>query len=95
MHDECLLALYQYLTTDAKGVFDALASMEVSTMEGLMLAGQLTTQQVRKGVWGLASTGLIIYQPGRPVQLSSNGIRLATLLTQKQGEPVVSHRGKE
>jgi hypothetical protein len=84
MHDDCLLELYQYLMPDARGVFDALAPLGSSTMEGLMLAGQLTTQQVRKGVWGLASTGLIVYNPGRPVQLSKNGTRLATLLAEKQ-----------
>ena len=84
MHDDCLLELYQYLMPDAKGVFDALAPLGSSTMEGLMLAGQLTTQQVRKGVWGLASTGLIVYSPGRPVEMSTNGTRLAELLTQKK-----------
>jgi hypothetical protein len=84
MHNDCLLELYQYLMPDARGVFDALAPLGSSTMEGLMLAGQLTTQQVRKGVWGLASTGLIVYNPGRPVQLSKNGARLATLLAEKQ-----------
>jgi hypothetical protein len=88
MHDDCLLELYQYLMPDARGVFDTLAPLDSSTMEGLMLAGQLTTQQVRKGVWGLASTGLIIYTPGRPVQLSANGSRLASLLadTEVQGQ---------
>ena len=84
MHDDCLLELYQYLMPDAKGVFDALAPLGSSTMEGLMLAGQLTTQQVRKGVWGLASTGLIVYSPGRPVEMSTNGTRLAELLTKKK-----------
>ena len=84
MHDDCLLELYQYLMPDARGVFDALAPLDSSTMEGLMLAGQLTTQQVRKGVWGLASTGLIVYSPGRPVEMSTNGTRLAELLTKKK-----------
>jgi len=84
MHDDCLLELYQYLMPDAKGVFDALAPLGSSTMEGLMLAGQLTTQQVRKGVWGLASTGLIVYSPGRPVEMSTNGRRLAELLAKKK-----------
>jgi hypothetical protein len=86
MHDDCLLELYQYLMPDAKGVFDTLAPLGSSTMEGIMLAGQLTTQQVRKGVWGLASTGLIIYTPGRPIQLSANGSRLASLLAEKEDQ---------
>ena len=84
MKDDCLLELYQHLIPDAKGVFDVLTSLEASTMEGIMLAGQLTTQQVRKGVWGLASTGLIQYRPGQPVQISANGIRLATLLAKSE-----------
>jgi hypothetical protein len=64
MHDDCLLELYQYLMPDAKGVFDTLAPLGASTMEGLMLAGQLTTQQVRKGVWGLCLDRLDCLQPG-------------------------------
>jgi hypothetical protein len=84
MKDDCLLELYHYLIPDAKGVFDVLKSLDASTMEGIMLAGQLTTQQVRKGVWGLASTGLIEYKPGQPVQISANGIRLVTLLAKSE-----------
>ena len=52
-------------------------------MERLMLAAQITNQQVRKGMWGLASTGLIVYTQGRPIRLSDNGTRLVALLDER------------
>ena len=83
MNDDCLLELYQLLMPDARTVFDALRQHDgPSTMERLMLAARITTQQVRKGVWGLASTGLIIYTPGRPLRMADNGARLASLLAE-------------
>jgi Mn-dependent DtxR family transcriptional regulator len=84
MPDECLLQLYEYLTEEGRRAFDTLGPLETATMERIMLVGQLTTQQTRKAVWGLASTGLIIYQPGLPVRLSENGARLVKLLAQRQ-----------
>ena len=83
MHDECLLELYQSLTPDARRAFDVVTRLKVCTMERIMTAG-LTTQQTRRGVWGLASTGLIVYTPGRPVRISDNGDRLVALLTEKE-----------
>jgi hypothetical protein len=88
MNDDCLLELYQLLIPDARIVFDALAQRDgPSTMERLMLSAQITNQQVRKGVWGLASTGLIVYTPGRPVRISDNGARLASLLAEEKKSP--------
>jgi Mn-dependent DtxR family transcriptional regulator len=85
MTDDCLLDLYQLLIPDARTVFDALAQDDgPCTMERLMLSAQITNQQVRKGVWGLASTGLIIYTPGRPIRISDNGARLASLLAEEK-----------
>ncbi len=84
MNDSCLLELYDLLTPDARAVFDTLAQRGTSTMERLMLAAQVTNQQVRKGVWGLANTGLIVYTPGRPVRVSDNGARLVALLDERK-----------
>jgi hypothetical protein len=87
MNDDCLLELYQLLIPDARTVFDALRQHNgPSTMERLMLSAQITNQQVRKGVWGLASTGLILYTPGRPIRISENGARLAFLLKEDTSE---------
>ncbi len=84
MNDVCLLELYHLLIPDSKAVFDALTQHGPSTMERLMLAARITNQQVRKGVWGLASTGLIVYTPGRPIRMSDSGARLVSLLTEKE-----------
>ncbi len=84
MNDECLLALYDYLIPDAKAVLKVLTTIEATTMENLKLHGHLRTQQVRKGVWGLMSGGLITYELGQPVSLSENGRRLITLLKSKE-----------
>ncbi len=90
MKDDCLLELYQLLIPDARIVFDALTQHDgPSTMERLMLAARITNQQVRKGVWGLASTGLIIYTPGRPVRISDNGARLASLLSEDKASAFI------
>jgi hypothetical protein len=89
MKDDFLLELYSLLTPDARSVFDALRQQDgPSTMEKLMLAARITNQQIRKGVWGLACTGLITYSPGRPIWISDNGARLASLLA----EPGTNHR---
>lgn len=84
MNDSCLLELYQLLMPDARATFDTLAQRGPSTMERLMLAAQITNQQVRKGVWGLASTGLIDYTQGRPIRMSNNGARLVALLDERR-----------
>jgi hypothetical protein len=83
MNDDCLMELYELLIPDARTVFDTLRQANrPSTMEKSMLAAQITNQQIRKGVWGLASTGLITYTPGRPIRISDNGVRLASLLAE-------------
>jgi hypothetical protein len=46
-------------------------------MERLMWAARITNQQIRKGVWGQACSGLITYTPGRLIWMSENGARLA------------------
>ncbi len=84
MDDDCLRALYDLLIPDAKAIFDTLAVIEAGTMEKIMLEGKLKTQQARKGVWGLTSTGLIIYKLGRPICLSDHGKRLVSLLQEQQ-----------
>ena len=84
MRDECLLQLYQYLIPEARAAFNALGAAEPATMEHIMRAGQLSTQQIRKAVWGLASTGLTTYERGLPVRLSDNGRRLVRLLAEQQ-----------
>jgi hypothetical protein len=78
MKDDFLLELYSLLTPDARSVFDALRQQDgPSTMERLMLAARITNQQIRKGVWGQACSGLITYTPGRLIWMSENGARLA------------------
>ena len=90
MHDECLLALYhQHLTDNARRALAVVFRFKEVTMETIMVTARLTTQQTRRGVWGLACTGLICYNPGRPVRLSENGRRLAQLLQRAgKGETV-------
>lgn len=85
MQDECLLQLYEYLIPEARRAFDSLTQLETATLEQLMMKGPLTTQQTRKAVWGLASTGLVIYERQLPIRLSENGIRLAKLLVEREG----------
>ena len=89
MHNECLLELYhRHLTDNARRALEVVIEQEEVTMETIMVTARLTTQQTRRGVWGLACTGLICYNPGRPVRLSENGHRLAQLLQQgTKGEP--------
>jgi len=86
MKDDCLLELHSCLTPEAAAVFEALVECEKATMERLMRTAQLTNQQVRRGVWGLACTGLIVYDRGRPVCISEDGDRLAELLGVKTPE---------
>lgn len=81
MHNDCLLEIYNdHLLSEARQVFPAIAQLESASMENLMIHARLTTNQVRRGVWGLACTGLIIYKPGAPVVISDNGRQLAKLL---------------
>ena len=80
VRDECLLQLYEVLLPEARRGFDVLAQRGAATMEELMRSGPLTTQQARKALWGLASTGLVVHQRGLPVRLSTSGERLAELL---------------
>jgi len=82
MHDECLLELYhQHLTENARRALDVVVELKEVTMETIMITGRLTTQQTRRGVWGLDSTGLIVY---KPIRLSDNGKRLAALLAKNE-----------
>ena len=86
MLDECLLELYrQHLTENARKALDVVIKLKEVRMEGIMITGGLTTQQTRRGVWGLDSTGLISYRSGRPIQLSEDGERLARLLAEEDG----------
>ncbi len=82
MDDKCLLALYDVLSPEARNIFDVLRRTpdDPISMDNLMLRAQVSTQQTRKGVWGLANTGLIRYAYRKPVQLSQSGIRLTELL---------------
>ena len=82
MRDDCLLELYhQHLTENARCALDVVIKLGEVTMETIMLTGRLTTQQARRGVWGLDSTGLILY---KPIRLAPNGKRLAELLAKKK-----------
>lgn len=82
MRDDCLLELYhQHLTENARRTLDVVIKLREVTMETIMLTGRLTTQQTRRGVWGLDSTGLIVY---KPIRLSANGKRLAALLAKNR-----------
>ena len=85
MLDECLLELYrQHLTENARRSLKVIIREGAVRMETIMTTGGLTTQQTRRGVWGLDSTGLIDYRPGRPIRLSGNGERLAVLLAKEE-----------
>lgn len=86
MQDSYLLELYSYLTPEANRVFKALSKLDTATMERLMIEGAMTTQQVRRGVWGLGCTGLVSYTPGRPLRMAPNGKRLVRLLAQRAKE---------
>ena len=85
MQNECLLELYTRLTPEAKAVFEVLAQRGQATMEKIMLTAHITNQQVRRGVWGLACTGLIVYERGKPVRIPGDGQRLSKLLDIEEG----------
>ena len=84
MKDDCLLELYTVLSEEARRVFNTLARNGSLTMERISLRAQMTNQEVRKGVWGLISTGLLAYKRGRPLALAENGERLVALLARQQ-----------
>jgi predicted transcriptional regulator len=80
MQDDCLLELHEVLQPEARQVFVILIAMGSANREQLMQVGQLTTQRVRKAIWGLANTGLIVQKRQEPLRLSPSGERLAELL---------------
>jgi hypothetical protein len=70
MQDDCLLELHEVLQPEARQVFVILIAMGSANREQLMQVGQLTTQRVRKAIWGLANTGLIVQKRQEPLRLS-------------------------